>query len=556
MRLRDRRVHHSSKYPARPSQVLQRGLAASLVFVLIGTSSVLAKNVSGSQATQAGATLTIAAAATPTTLDPEFSSSPQDREIDVAVYDRFTKFKIVSKGGIRQADLSSRPQPLLATSWRVSNGGRRYTFTLRKGVLSYFGHELTAKDVVWSWDRVFAQQSQGLFPLNVSSVAAHSYKALGKYKLQVNLLNPNPLLPIVLATPVPGGVIYDSTEVKKHVSPGDKWGRKWLAAHTASFGPYHAIEFTPGQQAVFVANPHYFGPKPKIKKVIYKEIPDPATRFTLIRTGQVDVAEDLNAVQRRSLKGQSGIHVIDVPGNLFIAFGVNNSIAPFTDRRVRQAIAYAMPVRDIIQTVFFNDPTVRQFKGYVADTFPGYPNAWQYQPPNLAKARNLLKAAGKKSIRFELSYTTTYPEHEKIAQIIRTGLAKINVNVILNKLTPAKYQEQYYKHLAQSVLVQDAAFVADSAYPLYLYFGAGKGAVGNWINYRNAPVQRLIARALGTPNLKLRMSLAVRADHSIIGDTPWPMLLGIGFHVAVRSNVHGFAWRPHNLIHFYDLSKR
>jgi len=50
--------------------------------------------------------------------------------------------------------------------------------------------------------------------------------------------------------------------------------------------------------------------------------------------------------------------------------------------------------------------------------------------------------------------------------------------------------------------------------------------------------------------------LAVRADHSIIGDTPWPMLLGIGFHVAVRSNVHGFAWRPHNLIHFYDLSKR
>ncbi len=509
----------------------------------------------GSASSAQSSSLTLAAAATPTTLDPEFSSSPQDRESDVSVYDRFTQFAVIERNGVKQANLTAPPQPLLAESWHVSNHGQRYIFNLRQGVKSYFGNELTTADVIWSWDRVFAQQSQGLFPLNVSSVGPNSYKALGRYTLEVNLENPNPLLPVVLATPVPGAVIYDSTEVKRHATASDKWARGWLATHTASFGPYHATQFVAGQQAVFVANPHYYGTKPAIGSVLYKEIPDPASRFTLLQTGQVDIAEDLDAEQRKALSRASGVSILNVPGNLWIAFGLNNTQAPFNDPRVRQAIAYATPVNNILSTVFFNEPTVRLFKGYVADSFPGYPNYWPYQPPAIQKAKQLLRQAGKTSLSFELSYTTTYPEHEKIAQVIRTGLQQINVDVVLNKLTPATYQEQYYKHQAQAILVQDAAFVADTAYPLYLSFGAGKGAVGNWINYTHAAVQQQISKALATPNLTQRKNLAMAADLAVMRDAPWAMLLGIGYHLPARTTVSGFVWRPHNLIQFHDLVK-
>ncbi|HWK28010.1 MAG TPA: ABC transporter substrate-binding protein [Solirubrobacter sp.] len=502
-----------------------------------------------------GSRLTMAVAATPTTLDPEFSSSPQDREIDVAIYDRFTQFKILDQDGIRQADLKSPPEPLLAESWEVANGNKRYTFKLKEGVKSYFGNELTAEDVVWSWDRVFEQQSQGLFPLGVSSVEKGSYKAVGRYAVEVNLSSANPLLPIVLATPVPGAVIYDSTEVKKHVTADDTWARKWLARNTASFGPYHATEYTPGQQAVFVANPNYHGGKPALSEIIYKEIPDPANRLSLLTTGGVDIAEDLSADLRNSLKGKAGVRVESVPGNLAIAFGLNNSIKPFDNPDVRRAVATALPIDQIISTVYFGDPTVRLFKGYVADTFPAYPDYWPYQPADPEKAKSMMAAAGVSGTSFEISYTTTYPEHEKIAQLIQTALEPTGLKAVLNKQTPAKYQEQYYGHKAQSVLVQDAAFVADSAYPLYLWFGRGKGAVGNWINYANRPVQDQIDAALAEPDLAKRETLGTAIGKRIVDDAPWAMYLGIGFHVPMRDNVHGFTWRPHNLIQFRDLSK-
>lgn len=508
------------------------------------------------QAATPSDTLVIGAPATPTTLDPEFSSSPQDREVDCSTYDRFTEFKVTDAQGNRVADLTAPPQPLLAEFWEISDGGRRYTVKLKEGVKSYFGNELTAEDVKWSWDRVFGLQSQGLFPLGVASIRSKdAYKVADKYVVEIALDEPNPLLMTVQATPVPGAVILDSTEVKKHTSDGDPWAKGWLVSNTASFGPYHATSFTPGQQVEYVANPNYHGRKPGMERILYREIPSSATRLTLLKTGAIDMAEDLVTRERRSLEGDAGVHITSVQGNLGVIFGLNNSIEPFTDKRVRQAMAYAMPIEDIINTVYFGAPSVRLFQGPVPDQYPGYPAYWPYQPRNAAKAEELLAAAGKSSFTFDLSYSTIYPEHEQIAQLIRTAMNEIGVEARLQKLAPAKYQEQYYSHQAQSVIVQDAPFVVDGAYAEFLFFGPGKGAVGNWIDYVNPTAQDKIMKALGTAELAERNALAKEAAQQIVEDVPWPMYLGIGFHMPMRSNVTGLVWRPHNLVHFADLRK-
>ena len=166
-----------------------------------------------------------------------------------------------------------------------------------------------------------------------------------------------------------------------------------------------------------------------------------------------------------------------------------------------------------------------------------------------------MAAAGKTNISFELSFSTIYPEHEQIAQLIRTAMNKIGAEVRLQKLAPAKYQEQYYSHKAQSVIVQDAPFVVDGAYAEFLFFGPGKGAVGNWIDYVNPTAQDTIMKALGTADLDERNALATDAARHIVEDVPWPMYLGIGFHMAMRTNVTGLVWRPHNLMHLADLRK-
>lgn len=502
-------------------------------------------------------TLVVGAPATPTTLDAEYSSSPRDWECDVSTYDRFTEFKIATddKGNL-VADLKAAPQPLLAESWEVSSDGRKYTIKLREGVKSYFGNELTAEDIKWSWDRVFGLKSQGLFPLGVASIRSKdAYRVAGKYVVEIALDEPNPLLMTVQATPVPGAVFLDTTEVKKHTSDADPWAKGWLVSNTASFGPYHAKSFTPGQQVEYVANPNYFRGKRGMAKVLYREIPSSATRLTLLKTGAIDIAEDLLTRERRNLAGDSGVRITSVKGNLGVIFGVNNSIDPFTDKRVRQAVAYAMPIDDIISTVYFDDPNVRLFRGPVPDQYPGYPASWPYQPPNVEKAKALLAAAGKTNISFDLSYSTIYPEHEQIAQLIRTALKKIGAEVRLQKLAPAKYQEQYYSHKAQSVIVQDAPFVVDGAYAEFLFFGPGKGAVANWIDYVNPSAQDTIMKALGTADQDERNALATDAARQIVEDVPWPMYLGIGYHMATRTNVTGLVWRPHNLMHLADLKK-
>jgi peptide/nickel transport system substrate-binding protein len=529
-------------------------LAALAVALVAGGLSACGSAESGDKQNSGADTLVIAAGATATSLDPEYASTPQDRESDVSVYDRFTQFATTTVDGVEQADLLSPPEPLLATSYEVSDDGKTYTFHLREGVKSYVGNELTAKDVIWSWDRVFSLKTQGLFPLSVSSISKDSYRALDDYTVEVVLDVPNPLLPVVLAAPVPGAAIYDSTEVKKHATSADPWAKDWLGTHTASFGPYQATEFLPGQQVTYKANPNYYRDIDLIDTVIYRAVPEPANRMALLKAGQVDVAEDLNAEQRNALQGASDVSIISVPGNLMVAFGLNNDVPPFDDVRVRQAVAYAMPIDEFKSTVYFNEPAVRLFKGMVPDTFPGYAGYWPYQPQNLDKAKALVREANPSDRTFEIAYTSTYPEHERIAQLIKTAVAKIGLTAELRKLPPAAYQELYFGRNAESVLVQDSAFVADPAYPLYLWFGAGDGAFANWTNYDHPEVQDIIAQALAEPDAKKREALSREANKAIVDDAPWAMHLGIGFNFVSRSKVGGFVWRPHNLIEFADLS--
>ena len=77
---------------------------------------------------------------------------------------------------------------------------------------------------------------------------------------------------------------------------------------------------------------------------------------------------------------------------------------------------------------------------------------------------------------------------------IQTQLKKIGIDVQIDKLTPATYQEQYFSRKAQAVLVQDCAWVADPGYSLGLFFGSGPNSVANWVNYNNKEVDALLER--------------------------------------------------------------
>jgi peptide/nickel transport system substrate-binding protein len=429
------------------------------------------------------------------------------------------------------------------------------TFHLRKGVKSEFGNDFTAADVKWSWDRTFALNTAGMWMMKSSSIpSADSIRAVEPYVLEVNLAGPNTVLLTEQATSLNNPVIYDSTEAKKHASDADPWAKEWLGKNSATFGPYRVTQFTPGQQVAFEVNANYYREKPKIKRVIWREVPSSATRLQLLLAGSVHIAKELDPRERQQCEGKPGVKVTAIKGNEGVIFGLNNQVKPFDNVKVRQAIAYAAPIDAIIETVYLKQPNVRLYKGYTPESYPAAIDYYPYYPTNLEKAKALLSEAGQGPFSFKLSQNASRPDHEQVAIQIQTQLKKLDIDVQIEKLTPAKYQEQYFSRKAESVLVQDAAWVPDPGYSLGLFFGSGPNSVANWVNYNNKEVDALLEQTFNTADPTMRRELGQKAHRIIVDDAPWGFYIGTGFYMTARSEVEGLNWRANNLIDYAELS--
>lgn len=503
-----------------------------------------------------GDQLIVAVSATPVSLDPEFGASLESWELPVFIYEYLVSYRF-EKGatGVGLPQFDAPFEPRLAERWEVSTDGKKITYFLRKGIKSEYGNEFTAEDVKWSWERTFALNTAGTWMMKSSSVPnADAIRVVEPYVLEVSLTGPNALLSVEQATPLNNPVIYDSTEAKKHATESDSWAKEWLGKNSATFGPYRVTQFTPGQQVVFEINPNYYREKPKIRRVIWREVPSSATRLQLLLAGSAHIVKELDSRERRQVEGKPGVRVISIEGNEAVIFGLNNKVKPLDNVKVRQAIAYAAPIDAIIETVYLKDPNVRLLKGMTPENYPAAIDYWPYYPTNLEKAKALLKEAGQGPFSFKLAQNVSRPEHEQVAIQIQTQLAKLDIDVQIEKLTPAKYQEQYFSRKAEAVLVQDAAWVADPAYSLGLFFGTGSTSVANWVNYENKEVDALLTQTFNTADRAERAQLGRKAHRMIVDDAPWGFCIGTGFYLTARSEVTGLNWRPNNMVNYSELS--
>ena len=90
----------------------------------------------------------------------------------------------------------------------------------------------------------------------------------------------------------------------------------------------------PGQQVVFEINPNYYRDRPKIDKVIWREVPSSATRLQLLLAGSVHIAKELDSRERQQCEGKPGVKVTAITGNEGVIFGLNNQVKPFDNVKV------------------------------------------------------------------------------------------------------------------------------------------------------------------------------------------------------------------------------
>jgi peptide/nickel transport system substrate-binding protein len=495
-------------------------------------------------------TLVVAGLKTPGGFDGD-ALKPGTQNAVTQVYEGLTAYaRSVDADGVGRLDFATIV-PHLAESWTVSPDGRTYVFKLRQGVRSPFGNEMTADDVVWSWEKSYAQKRTGLFIANVSGV--QKFEKTDRYEVRFTLKAPSQIFIHALTNYVPA--IYDSTEVKKHATPDDPYAFKWIDANTAGFGPYHVESNRTGEQTVFVANPNYFGPAPFYKRVVYREVPSSASRYQLLLAGQVQWIEELTHKQISDLRKDRRVKVVGVEGTAMASVRMNTRFKPFDDLRVRRAMALATDYDGINQAVF--EGLATRPRGIVPPIIPGSLQTMPLVQPDVAQAKALLGEAGfPDGLDVTLEYAGLEWWEEGIAIQMQRSLAAAGIRATPKRITDADMRARaaINRRDLPFFTFKDFPFVLD---PIYKMINdAHKMGASNRNDYTNPVFDKLLDDGAVEIDPAKRLAMAEQAQRLHAEDATWVYIAYPGHFEAMPTCMRGFTWYPDYHERWKELSCR
>lgn len=505
------------------------------------------------QAQSAKETLIVAGPRTPESLDQEYPPTEAVHELRRNVYERLLSYEM-KKGddGIFYEDFS-KITGALAEKWDVAPDFKSITFHLRPGVVSGAGNPLTADDVMWSFERGWNLKSNFHWYmtqiLKISDFAA-AFEKVDDMTVKVKIPNPSPLLEKLWINSDLG--ILDAKVMKTKVTADDPWGSRFLATNSASFGPYVVTKYAPGQEIVYQANEKYYRGAPKLKKIIFKEMPTAANRVAALQGGAIDVAEYLSPRELSQVEKIPGVAVKKVFGNYIHRVEMQNQMKPFDDPRVRQALNYLVPREEISKAVYFG--TARPTKSPISEIYPASTDEYFKYTTDVDKAKALLAEAGlKDGFETEIGYRTGDQLEEEIAVILQTAFAKAGVKVKLSKLPASTLVERYTKGEIPMYFFRDMAIVPDAAYVANLWLNSS--SLIDYSRFKSEEVDKLINEALTSTDEAKRITGMKRVQQITVENAPWVFLFNPGYQLATRANVKGYSWYTPNGNAWFDFYK-
>src|SRR5438445_11610721 len=272
--------------------------------------------------------------------------------------------------------------PSLAESWSQSKDGLTYEFVLRKGVKFHNGDPVTAEDVKFSYDRY---RGAGV-------------KLLKDRVREVQIVDPGRIR-FVLKEPWPDFMTFYGTSAtgsgwvvpKKYV---EKVGDDGFKKAPIGAGPYRFVSFNPGVELVLEAFDGYWRKTPSVKRLVFKSVPDPATRLAMLKTGEADIAYGLAGEIGEEVRRTSGLTLKPTPftSTHWLLFADQwDQASPWHDRRVRLAATHAIDRQAINQAENLGFSKISGSIIPISFDFYWQPPAIAHDP---AKAKQLLAEAG------------------------------------------------------------------------------------------------------------------------------------------------------------------
>ncbi len=415
----------------------------------------------------------------------------------------------------------------LAESWKVSNDGLTITFKLRQGVKWQDGKEFTADDVLFGFRTILNPNTRTAYAGDFKEVK--EARVIDPYNFQVTYLRPF----------APGLSSWGSLVVlPRHLLEGKDINTTPFSRKPIGTGPYLFKEWKTGEKIVLQANPHYFEGRPYLDGFIYRIIPDPATMFLELKAGGLDYM-GLTPLQ---YKRQTDTYKMrrDFRKYKFLAFaytylGYNLKDWKFQDRRVRQAITYAIDKEEIIEGVLLG-LGLNATGPYKPDT-PWYnPNVRKF-PHDMAKARSLLAEAGwigsgkenllkKDGKPFEFTILTNQGNElrAKCAEIIQRRLGEIGIKVKIRTVEWAAFINDFIdKKNFEAVILGWTLGQDPDIYDIWHSSKVGPKEL-NFISYQNKEVDGLLEKGRYTFDPQIRKACYGRIQEILAEDQPYTFL--------------------------------
>ena len=420
-------VQGASLYiPARSARISRR---AAIAGATLGAAAAGLPRLAGASAPQGQLTWGIHVSLAPSWFDPAETSG------------LITPFMVLY--ALQDALVKPMPgnvlTPCLAESYTASEDGLSYEFVLRQGIKFHNGEPVTAEDVKYSFQR-YRGASKDLMATRVTAIETPD-----PLHVRFKLRDPWPDFLTFYGDATGAGWIVP----KKYV---EKVGDEGYIKAPIGAGPYKFVSFTAGVELVFEAFEQFWRKVPSVKRLVFKVIPEEATRLAALKRGEVDIVYSIRGELAEELKRTPGLTLKPVypPAPFWLAFADQwNPKSPWYDERVRKAAGLAIDRDAINQALTL---------GYSKITGSVIPDSFEFfwQPPEAvydpAKAKQLLAEAGHPN-GFDFGEYYCDSSYSNVAEAVLNNFGEVGLRGKLMPIERAGFlrgaAEKKYKNVIQ-----------------------------------------------------------------------------------------------------------
>lgn len=433
-------------------------------------------------------------------------------------------------------DLEGNIQPKLATDWEVSEDGRVWTFSLREDVTFHDGTPFNAEAVKKSFERLLNEEfnlDRRRFYTGITEI-----EVVDEHTVRFTTEEPwGPLLSFF--TYIATAIVSPDLAVQKDFT------------HLVGTGPFKLESWTPGDETILVRNDDYWGEKPPLERVIFREVPEDSTRIAMLQTGEIDVDIEAAPQLLGQFENDDAFVVVSVPSERGLSLDFNVGREPFDDVRVRQAVLHAINVDDIISGVMFGQASpLSAFPGCTPQVTGCY-EITDYHDYDPDRARELLAEAGyPDGFEATLVYgSPRYPLHPQILTAIQAQLQEVGIELELVALEWGAYIEELGKPVDEtSVDVTSWAWssvIGDAALGLARLNSANvPPACCDVMFYVNNRVDELLQAADQATAPDERFEILKEIQEIAAEEMPILYLLQYNVSVVHSANVHDIEFYP------------